>query len=95
VPVFDIAVEAEPGHAPEKVRAAVHAALFDRRSGLLAPRNVPVAAPLFRSVLFAAIHAVPGVARVPSVMLATGPMGVALVPGDGAWLDLLANGRVV
>lgn len=95
VPVFDIAVEAEPGHSPEAVRAAVRTALFDRRSGLLAPRNVPVAAPLFRSVLFAAIHAVPGVARVPSIMLATGPMGLALVPGDGAWFDLLAHGRVV
>jgi hypothetical protein len=95
VPVFDIAVEAASGYSADLVRAQVRTTLFDSKTGLLSPRNVPVAAPLFRSALLAAIHAVPGVANVPAITLASGPMGKALVPGDGAWFDFLTNGQVV
>lgn len=95
VPVFDIAVTAAPDHEGQTVRAAVRAALFDPVSGLLAPRNAPIAAPVFRSRLLAAIHAVPGVAGVTSIMLATGPMPKALVPGEGGWFDFTANGQVL
>lgn len=95
VPVFDVAVTAASDHAPETVRAAVRLALFDPLSGLLAPRNVPVAAPLFRSRLVAAIHAVPGVAAVPSISLASGAMPKALQPGDGAYFDFLTHGQVI
>jgi len=95
VPVFDVSLATAPGHAPETVRAAVRAALFDPATGVLAPRNVPVGAPLFRSQLVAAIHAVPGVAAVPSVTLGSGPMPKALVPGEGAWFDFLAHGQVL
>lgn len=95
VPVFDIAVVAAQGHASDAVRAAVRVALFDPVTGLLAPRNVPVAAPLFRSRLLAAIHAVPGVGSVPSISLASGPMPKAMVPGDGSWFDFLTHGQVL
>jgi hypothetical protein len=95
VPVFDVSVAVAPDHAPETVRAAVRAALFDPVTGALAPRNVPVAAPLFRSHLLAAVHAVRGVAGVPAITLATGPMPKALAPGDGAWFDFLAHGQVL
>lgn len=95
VPVFDVAVLPAAGHAGETVRAAVRAALFDPQQGLLAPRNVPVAAPLFRSTLLAAIHAVPGVASVASIALTSGPMPKALSPGTGRWFDFLAHGQVL
>lgn len=95
VPVFDVAVLPAAGHAGETVRAAVRAALFDLQRGLLAPRNVPVAAPLFRSALLAAVHAVPGVASVPSITLASGPMPKALSPGAGRWFDFLGHGEVL
>jgi hypothetical protein len=95
VPVFDVAVVPAAGHACETVRAAVRAALFDPEHGLLAPRSVPVAAPLFRSALLAAIHAVPGVGSVPSITLASGPMPKALSPGAGRWFDFLAHGQVL
>lgn len=95
VPLFDISVIPAAGHAAEAVRAAVRAALFDPASGLLAPRNVPIASALFRSHLLAAIHAVPGVASVPTITLATGPMPKAMLPGDGAWFDFLTHGQVL
>lgn len=95
LPVFDISVVPAAGWAGETVRAAVHSALFDADTGLLSPRRVPVAAPLFRSVLLAAIHAVPGVASVAAVSLASGPMPKALAPGAGRWFDFLAHGQVL
>jgi hypothetical protein len=95
VPVFDIAIVAAQGHAGEKVRAAVRTALFDPLDGLLAPRRVPIAVPLFRSTLLAAIHAVPGVASVASIALTSGPMPKALTPGTGGWFDFLAHGQVL
>jgi hypothetical protein len=95
LPVFDIAIAAAPDRAASQVRADVRTALFDPKDGYLAPRNVPIAAPLFRSRLLAAIHAVPGVASVPSISLATGPMPKALAPGDGAWFDFLEHGAVL
>lgn len=95
VPVFDISVLPAPGYAADVVRAAVRQALFDPSTGHLAPGNVPIAAPLFRSRLLAAIHAVPGVESVPEITLASGPMPKVMVPGAGAWFDFLANGQVL
>lgn len=95
LPVFDVAVLAAAGHDGAAVRAAVRTALFDPSGGLLAPRRVPVAAPLFRSTLLAAIHAVPGVDSVPAITLASGPMPKALSPGAGAWFDFLTHGQVL
>lgn len=95
VPVFDVTIAALPDRSPDIVRADVRAALFDPVTGYLAPRNVPIAAPLFRSRLLAAIHAVPGVASVTSIMLAGGAMPKALAPGDGNWFDFLEHGQVL
>jgi hypothetical protein len=95
LPVFDVSIVPAAGHAADAVRAAVRSALFDAVTGLLSPRRVPVAAPLFRSVLLAAIHAVPGVASVAAVSLASGPMPKALAPGAGCWFDFLAHGQVL
>lgn len=95
LPVFDINVVAAQDRAPEAVRADVRAALFDPAHGFLSPRNVPVGAPLFRSRLLEAIHAVPGVASVPSITLAAGPMPKVLVPGEGRWFDFLSAGQVL
>ncbi|WP_404337152.1 hypothetical protein AB2M62_01360 [Sphingomonas sp. MMS12-HWE2-04] len=95
LPMFDVAVVQAAGYAAGPVRAAVQAALFDAKTGRLAPANVPVGAPIFRSQLLATIHAIPGVGSVPSIALAAGPMPKALSPGAGRWFDFLAHGRVV
>lgn len=95
VPVFDVTIEAAEGYDPAAVRAAVRAALFDPVVGLLCPRRIAIAAPLFRSQLLAAIHAVPGVGSVPSIMLEGGEMAKAMLVGEGEWLDLLAHGQVL
>ena len=95
VPVFDVTVDAAEDHAPDTVREAVRVALFDPTAGLLCPRRIAIAAPLFRSQLLAAIHAVPGVGSVRSIMTATGEMPKAMIVGEGQWLDFLTNGQVL
>lgn len=95
LPRFDVAVEVADGYVADTVRAGVGAALFDTESGLLAPARVPIGAPLFHSVIVAAIFAVPGVADVPAITLQSGSMGAALVPDAGSYFDFLTNGKVV
>lgn len=95
VPVFDITIEAASDRSPDAVRAAVRTALFDPRTGYLGPRRIAISAPLFRSHLLAAIHAVPGVAAVKSIMTATGEMQQAMKLSAGQWFDFLANGHVL
>lgn len=95
LPLFDVAIVPAPEHAAQTVSAAVRRALFDPDQGLLSPRHVPVGAPLFRSVLLAALHEVPGVAQVASITLASGPMPKAITPGEGRWFDFLSAGQVL
>jgi predicted phage baseplate assembly protein len=70
------------------VRTAATAALFDDVSGLLSPRRQQIGAPLFRSAIEAALHAVPGVVAVDSVSLDGTAFPVAVTPGAGCWFDL-------
>jgi hypothetical protein len=95
VPVFDIHVEAAQGYAADAVRQAVRQALFDPASGLLCPRRIAISAPLFRSHLLAAIHAVPGVREVRSIRLQSGEMPKAMTLAPGEWFDFLAHGEVL
>jgi hypothetical protein len=91
---FDIAVTVAAGFVPDTVRAGVSRALLDPETGLLCPARLPLGAPLFRSVIMAAAFAVPGVAGI-AITLADGPMGEALTPDPGAWLDILTNAKVL
>lgn len=92
---FDVAVTVADGYVADTVRANVTTALFDAETGLLGPARVPIGAPLFHSVIVAAIFDVPGVADVPAITLSKGPMGAALVPPAGSYFDFLENGKVV
>ena len=95
VPVFDITIEAAPDRSPDVVRAAVRTALFDPQTGFLSPRRIAISAPLFRSHLLAAIHAVPGVAAVRSIVTQTGEMPMAMKLEAGQWFDFLTNGHIL
>ena len=95
VPVFDVHVEAADGYEPGAVREAVRQALFDPSAGLLCPRRIAISAPLFRSHLLAAIHAVTGVREVRSIMLQAGEMPKAMTLGEGQWFDFLSHGQVL
>lgn len=62
-----LSLTTDPRHEADAVAAAVAARLLDPRHGLLAPANIGIGAPLFRSALFAEVLAVPGAVAVPSV----------------------------
>jgi predicted phage baseplate assembly protein len=95
VPVFDIQVEPAAGYSADAVRQAVRQALFDPAAGLLCRRRIAISAPLFRSHLLAAIHAVPGVGEVRSIRLQSGEMPKAMTLAQGEWFDFLAHGEVL
>ena len=89
-----ITLEIAPRHAADVVRHAARAALFDPKTGLLAPRNVTIGAPLFRSALSLRLHQVAGVQSVASVLLDGLPFPRAVSPGAGRWFDLEAGTTV-
>lgn len=89
-----ISLEIAPRHAPKVVRAAARVALFHAKTGLLAPRNLTIGAPLFRSMLSLRLHEVAGVQSVPSVLLDGVPLPRAVPPGAGKWFDLEAGTTV-
>lgn len=91
---FEIALQIDPAFVPQLVRDAVTDALLDPADGLLAPAQIPIGAPLFRSQILRAAHAVPGVEAVTAIRFGSREMAYAEAPGAGAWFDLLANGRV-
>ena len=89
-----ITLEIEAGHHPEMVRAAALQALFDPKTGLLAPANVEIGRPLFRSALTHRLHEVAGVKSVVSILLDGLAMPHAVGPGSGNWFDLEAGTTV-
>lgn len=91
VSTLSITLEIAARHDPEIVRAAAFSALYETRTGLLAPVNVQIGKPLFRSVLTHRLHQVAGVASVVSVLLDGLPMIHAINPGAGKWFNLEAG----
>lgn len=92
---LSISLEIAPGYDPAIVRTAARVALFDKKTGLLAPRNVAIGRALFRSALTARLHRVPGVASVISILLDGAPMGGAIAPGESNWFDLETGATVI
>ena len=95
VPVFDVHVEAADGYEAGTIKEAVRQALFDPAAGLLCPSRIAISAPVFRSQLLAAIHAVTGVREVRSIMIQSGEMPKAMSLAEGQWFDFLSHGQVV
>jgi len=71
---------------PATVRPAARAALLDPATGLLAPANVAIGRPLFRSEITARLLGVSGVLGA-TVMLGGALAPVAFMPGEGAYPD--------
>ncbi|MCH5376635.1 MAG: hypothetical protein JJ992_21925, partial [Planctomycetes bacterium] len=88
---LSITLEIAGKHDPDIVRAAALAGLFDPQTGILAPANVEIGRPLFRSVLTHRLHQVAGVASVVSVLLDNQAMAHAVSPGSGNWFNLQAG----
>ena len=71
------------------VRPAARVALLDPATGLLAPANIAIGRPLFRSEITARLLGVSGVLGA-TVMLAGALAPVAFMPGEGAYPDASA-----
>jgi hypothetical protein len=91
---LSITLEIAPRHDPNVVREAVRAALFDPKTGLLAPARQTIGAPLFRSALTHRLHQVSGVASVVSILIDGLPIPAGISPGVGRWFDLEAGATV-
>ncbi len=76
------------GYDPDPVRDAVNTALFDDKTGFLAPKNQTIGGTLFRSALTHRLHEVAGVASVPTILLDGLKMPHAVAAGQGKWFDL-------
>jgi predicted phage baseplate assembly protein len=87
VPIdLTVALEISDAADPAAVRPAVRAALLDPATGLLAPANVAIGPPLFRSEITARLLGVSGVLGA-TVMLGGALAPVAFMPGEGAYPD--------
>jgi hypothetical protein len=87
VTAFSVSLDIADRYDSQTVRDAAFARLFGS-AGLLAADVQRIGAPLFRSALTAALHAVPGVAGVSEVLVNDQPMPAAIAPGEGCWFDL-------
>lgn len=93
-PGMVVQIQVAPDHVPGPVRDAAAAALFGSE-GLLSAARMPIGAPVFRSVVLAALHAVPGVAEVRAIRVGGEPMGMAIKAPAGGYFDFAANGSVI
>jgi hypothetical protein len=82
------------GYDPATVKTAISDALFDDWKGFLSPRNQVIGGALFRSALTHAIHAVPGVASVPTILFGGSAMPHGVAAGQGNWFDLQSGTTV-
>jgi len=92
-------LEISDDYEEEAVCLSVIAALTDEESGMLAPANVPIGAPLIRSALFEAIMEVEGVTAVREWSLDGAAPGWFIPADDGEYRELhellTVNGRAV
>jgi len=69
-----------------EIETAALAALADHDDGLLALRNVPIGAPVFRGDILAAVRAVDGVAEVRGLLMDNATAPFAITVGEGGYL---------
>jgi hypothetical protein len=98
---FDI--EVDDRFVEEEVLHEVQKVLTDEESGMLAPANIGIGQPLYRSQLFAAILAVPGTVTVTNIQhgeLLVPFVSIAVKTNPGEYYDvasgaLIINGREI
>jgi uncharacterized phage protein gp47/JayE len=97
---LSLSLEIDARYQVDTVLAAVRTALTDAQTGLLAPEQIGIGRPLYRSRIFGAVLAVPGTVAVEGILWNGAPFAAsALTPGTGNYLDLesgalLLSGKV-
>jgi hypothetical protein len=87
--VLAISIETDPRRLATDVTTAVQAALMNSASGMLAPENIGIGVPLFRSQIFEAVLAVPGAIAVNGLLWNGTPFDpYGIVSNPGTYFDL-------
>jgi hypothetical protein len=100
-PVLAIDVETDERRLPDRVVAAVLAALLDEETGLLANARIGIGRALFRSRIFEAVLAIPGAVGVRSLQwdgvpwTEGPPSGYGKAPGSGNYFDFEAGNLLI
>ena len=80
----------------EDVLPAIRSRLMDPESGLLAPANIGIGRPLFRSAIYGEVLAVPGAVAVTGLLANGLPLtDMGLQPDPGHWFDVADGGLVL
>jgi len=85
-----LSTEIHPDHPTEETRAAIHAALTNTESGMLAKRNIPIGGALYRSQIVKVAQTVPGVVAVTSIRLGGAEMDWAVKAPLGEYFDFVS-----
>jgi predicted phage baseplate assembly protein len=89
-------IEIDSKYLASKVLAAVRAKLMGKKAGMLVPEQIGIGAPLYRSHIFEAVLAVPGVKSVRGIWGNNLPFIVfAVTPGAGKYFDLESGDLVL
>ncbi len=89
-------VQINPNYLPEDVLKRLRPALLDKQSGLLAPENIGIGQPLFRSRIFGAILSVEGTASVEGISVnGRGFHSYGISPGAGRYYDVEAGNLII
>ncbi|MEO8148080.1 MAG: hypothetical protein ABI723_10605 [Bacteroidia bacterium] len=92
-------IRIDPRYLESDVILELRQTLMDKRTGLLAPENIGIGQPLYRSKIFEAILKIKGTAAVESILLNEKNFNdFAVTPGSGHYFDveqgkLIINGK--
>jgi hypothetical protein len=93
---LSLAIETDPRRIVDDVLNAVRSALMDKDTGLLAPEQIGIGLPLFRSRIFDAVLAVPGTIAVTGLLWNGAPFDqYGIDPGAGRYFDLEGGALVL
>jgi hypothetical protein len=95
-----IDLEVEGRYIKEKVLGSVRSTLLDPYTGLLPPERIGIGKPLYRSQVFKAVLATPGILSVVGLQAAylteNGPWSLfAITPGAGKYFDIEQGGLIL
>ncbi len=91
-----ITIEVDPDYISEDVKKNVEESLMNKKSGLLAPENIGIGVPLYRSQIFERVMSVAGVLNVSAMSWNDKSFStVAEDPGPGAYFNIEADNLII
>jgi len=96
-PLFlSLNIKIDPKYNEEDVVREVRSALLDANNGLLAPENIGIGLPLYRSKIFKAVLNVKGTITIQSIYFGTVNFtDFAVIPGTGFYFDIEQGSLII